>query len=227
MPDLEREKAAAAARAVAMVTDGMRVGLGTGSTAAYAVKALGERVRQGLRIVGIPTSERTRLLAQEVGIALTDFAHTQELDIAIDGTDEADFQLRLIKGGGGALLREKIVASTAKRFVVIADSQKLVARLGKFPLPVEVVKFAAPLVERVLRELGSTPKLRVGADGSPFVTDEGNHILDAHFGVIADPEHVARVLTDAPGVVDHGLFLGMATTLVIARGDGVEVIERS
>jgi len=227
MPDIEREKAVAAAHAVALVTDGMRVGLGTGSTAAIAVKLLGERVRGGLRITGVPTSERTRELATQLGIPLTDFAATQELDIAIDGADEADRSLRLIKGGGGALLREKIVASTAKRFVVIADSSKLVERLGKFPLPVEVVKFAAPLVMSKLRKLGAEPRVRTGPTGAPFVTDEQNHIVDAKFGVIGDPEAVARALADTPGVVDHGLFLGMAQTLVIGRGERVEVIERS
>jgi len=227
MPDLDREKSVAAAHAVALVKDGMRVGLGTGSTAAFAVRMLGERVKQGLSIVGVPTSERTRELAAELGIPLTDFSKTEELDIAIDGADEADRSLRLIKGGGGALLREKIVASATKRFVVIADSTKLVGRLGKFPLPVEVVKFAAPLVARKLRQLGAEPRLRTNAAGAPFVTDEQNHILDARFGAIADPEAVARALAETPGVVDHGLFLGMTQTLVIGRGDRVEVIERS
>jgi ribose 5-phosphate isomerase A len=226
MADLDREKTVAAAAAVALVQDGMRVGLGTGSTAAIAVKLLGERVRGGLRITGIPTSERTRELATQLGIPLTDFTKTQELDIAIDGADEADRRLRLIKGGGGALLREKIVASTAKRFVVIADSSKLVERLGKFPLPVEVVKFAAPLVAKKLAALGGAPTLRTLPTGAPFVTDEGNHILDARFGAIADPESVARALADTPGVVDHGLFLGMTHTLVVGRGDRAEVIER-
>jgi ribose 5-phosphate isomerase A len=227
MPDVEREKAVAAAKAVEFVKDGMRVGLGTGSTAAYAVKLLGERVSKGLSIVGVPTSERTRELAVRLGIPLGDFAKSQELDVAIDGADEADRGLRLIKGGGGALLREKIVASAARRFVVIADSTKLVDRLGRFPLPVEVVKFAAPIVARRLAALGAEPRLRALPGGAPFVTDEGNHILDAAFGEIADPEAVARALDGTPGVVDHGLFLGMTHTLVVGRGEGVEVIERS
>jgi ribose 5-phosphate isomerase A len=227
MHDLEREKAAAAAKAVELVTDGMRVGLGTGSTAAYAVRMLGERVKKGLSIVGVPTSERTRELALEVGVPLTDFTKVQELDLAIDGADEADRSLRLVKGGGGALLREKIVASASRRFVVIADSTKLVDRLGKFPLPVEVVRFGWPLVARGLSLLGARPKLRLGKDGATFVTDEGNYILDAHFDVIRDPKGLARTLSATPGVVDHGLFLGMAKTLIVASGDSVEVIERS
>jgi len=222
----EREKAAAAAHAVTLVQDGMRVGLGTGSTAAYAVKGIGARVRQGLKITAIATSERTRVLAESEGIAVTDFTKCAELDITIDGADEADRKLRLIKGGGGALLREKIVASVSKRVVIIADSAKLVGKLGKFPLPVEVVKFAWPVVAARLRALGAESKLRVASDGKTFVTDEGNWILDAAFGAIEKPEEVAQTLSTTPGVVEHGLFIGLATTLVIARGDAVEVIER-
>jgi len=226
MADIEREKTAAAAHAVALVKDGMRVGLGTGSTAAIAVRMLGDRVRGGLNITGVPTSERTRELAAQLYIPLGDFAKIEELDIAIDGADEADRGLRLIKGGGGALLREKIVASATKRFVVIADSTKLVDRLGKFPLPVEVVKFAAPLVLRKLKQLGADPRVRTGPGGTPFVTDEQNFIIDAKFGVIGDPDDLAYALSATPGVVDHGLFLRLAQTLVIGRGDRVEVIER-
>jgi ribose 5-phosphate isomerase A len=227
LPDAEREKAVAAARAVEMVTDGMKVGLGTGSTAAYAVRLLGERVRNGLRIVGVPTSERTRQLADDLGIPLTDLATTPELDLAIDGADEADPEMRLIKGGGGALLREKIVACAARRFVVIADSAKLVQRLGRFPLPVEVVKFAAALIQRDLVNLGAQPRLRLTAAGTPFVTDEGHCILDASFGTIDDPERVAAVLSRTPGVVEHGLFIGIASTLVVGCGEAADVIERA
>lgn len=220
MPDQDAEKAAAAAYAVKLVEDGMRVGLGTGSTAVHAVRMLGERVRQGLEIVGVPTSERTRALARSEGIPLTDFTTGTSLDLTIDGADEADSELRLIKGGGGALLREKVVASISRRVVIIADSAKLVDRLGKFPLPVEVVRFAGPVVEARLLALGAKPKLRTAPDGTPFVTDEGHHILDATFGEIADPERLSRLLLGTPGVVEHGLFLGMAHDLVIGRGGG-------
>jgi ribose 5-phosphate isomerase A len=222
----EREKAVAAAHAVTLVKDGMRVGLGTGSTAAYAVKGIGARVRQGMRVTAVATSEKTRVLAESEGIRVSDLAQCPELDLTIDGADEADRALRLIKGGGGALLREKIVASVSKRVVIIADSQKLVARLGKFPLPVEVVKFAWPVVAARLTKMGAEAKLRLAPGGAEFVTDEGHVILDAHFGVIERPEEVAQTLSTTPGVVEHGLFLGLATTLVVARGESVEVIER-
>jgi ribose 5-phosphate isomerase A len=224
MPDANAEKAAAAAYAVTLVEDGMRVGLGTGSTAAYAVAMLGERVRKGLRIVGIPTSERTRVQAEKEGIPIVGFDTGTTLDLTIDGADEADRKLRLVKGGGGALLREKVVASISRRVVIIADSAKLVDRLGKFPLPVEAVRFAWQVVEARLAALGAKPKLRAGADGAPFLTDEGHYILDAHFGEIADPERLSRQLLDTPGVVDHGLFLGIANDLVIGRGGSVEVL---
>jgi len=166
------------------------------------------------------------VLAESEGIAVTDFTKCAELDLTIDGADESDLKLRLIKGGGGALLREKIVASVSKRVVIIADSAKLVGKLGKFPLPVEVVKFAWPVVAARLRALGAESKLRLAPGGATFVTDEGNWILDAAFGAIEKPEEVAQVLSTTPGVVEHGLFIGLATTLVIARGDAVEVIER-
>jgi ribose 5-phosphate isomerase A len=226
MADLDREKALAAARAVDHVKDGMRVGLGTGSTAAHAVRMLGERVRGGLRIVGVPTSDRTRDQARSEGIPLSDFTESVSIDVTIDGADEADRSLRMIKGGGGALLREKIVASATRKNVIIADSTKLVATLGTFPLPVEVVKFASPVVAARLRALGAEPTLRKGKDGAPFRTDEDNHILDAAFGEIRDPDRLARELDATPGVVCHGLFLGLAHVLIVARGDNVETIER-
>jgi len=228
MPDVDvvREKTAAAAHAVSLVKDGMRVGLGTGSTAAIAVQMLGERVKGGLRITGVPTSEATRELAARLRIPLADFTKIEELDVAIDGADEADRGMRLIKGGGGALLREKIVASVSKRFVVIIDSTKLVDRLGKFPLPIEVVKFAAPLASRAVKKLGAENRVRSGPGGGPFVSDEHHYILDAKFGAIQDAERLAYAIEDIPGVVDHGLFLRQAHTIVIGRGDRVEVIER-
>jgi ribose 5-phosphate isomerase A len=222
----EREKAVAAAHAVTFVQDGMRVGLGTGSTAAHAVKGIGARVRAGLKITAVATSERTRALAESEGIRVVDLAQCPELDLTIDGADEADRKLRLIKGGGGALLREKIVASVSKRVVIIADGAKLVDRLGKFPLPVEVVKFAWPVVAARLTRMGAEPKLRLAPGGGEFVTDEGHFILDARFGAIENPEEVAQTLSTTPGVVEHGLFLGLATAVVIARGETVEVIGR-
>lgn len=226
MSDLDREKSAAAARAVEMVKDGMRVGLGTGSTAAHAVRGLGARVRAGLKIVGIPTSEATRALAEREGIPLSDLHDSLRIDLTIDGTDEADRRLRLIKGGGGALLREKIVAAASTRLVIVADSTKLVDRLGKFPLPVEVVSFAAPLVAARLEALGAKAVLRRANGSREFVTDEGHGIFDAAFGAIDDPERLAASIDAIPGVVGHGLFLGLAHVVVVARGDAVEVIER-
>jgi ribose 5-phosphate isomerase A len=224
MIDSVREKTAAAEWAVRLVEDGMKVGLGTGSTATIAIRLLGERVRKGLDIVCIPTSIRTQALAEVEGIRLTDFTKVTALDITIDGCDEGDRERRLVKGGGGALLREKIVASVTKHVVIIADSTKLVDPLGKFPLPVEVVKFAWPVVASRLRGLGAEPKLRLSPDGTTFLTDEGNYILDGHFGSIKDPERLGRFLSATPGVVEHGLFVGMAHDLVIGRGDSVEVI---
>ncbi len=226
MPDLDKEKRNAAARAVEMVREGMRVGLGTGSTAAHVVRLLAERVRQGLRVTGIPTSARTRRLAEELGVPLTTLEEDPSIDITIDGADEADRRLRLIKGGGGALLREKIVASASRQLVIVADSSKLVESIGAYPLPVEVVPFAAALAEVRLRQLGAQPVLRHDNDGDPFLTDEMNYIFDARFARFPDPEELARKLDSMPGIVDHGLFLGLAHTLVIGRGDDTELYER-
>jgi ribose 5-phosphate isomerase A len=217
-PDAQKD--AAAAHAVELVTDGMLVGLGTGSTAAFAVKRLGAKVRAGLRIRGVPTSEATRRLASAEGIPLATLDEIDHLDLAIDGADEADHALRLIKGGGGALLREKVVARLARRFIVIADASKLVAELGAFPLPVEVVPFARSVVAREIEEFGGSPSLRITAKGEPFVTDNGNHILDCRFGRITDPDLVAARFDGIPGIADHGLFLGMAEMLVIGQADG-------
>lgn len=217
---LDAQKDAAAERAVALVKDGMRVGLGTGSTAAFAVRRLGARVRAGLSIRGVPTSESTHALAQAEGIPIASLDDVDALDIAIDGTDEADAGLDLIKGGGGALLREKIVARLSKRFIVIADATKLVPALGAFPLPVEITPFAKSVVARALATLGCTPKLRMTRDGKTFVTDNGNQILDCHFGRIDDPLRVAAFLDALPGVVEHGLFLGMTELLLLGQPDG-------
>ena len=218
----EKEKEAAGRAAAKLVQDGDVVGLGTGSTAYFTVIALGERVKAGLKIVGIPTSEQTAGLARAVGIPLTTLDERPEIDIAIDGADEVDPNLNLIKGGGGALLREKVVASASKRMVVVADSGKMVAALGKFPLPVEVIAFARTVIEKKIVSLGGSPKLRARPDGSTFLTDNGNEILDCSFGRIADPAALAQALNETAGVVEHGLFIGVAKMAMIGRGNDVD-----
>ena len=221
----DQEKEAAARASLRFVRDGDIVGLGTGSTAAYAVRLLGERVRAGLKIRGIPTSSQTRELATSLGIPLTTFDEVQEINVTIDGADEVDPQLCLTKGGGGALLREKIVASASRQLVIIADSSKQVPMLGKFPLPIEVIAFAQPVVKKKIEALGASVKLRQ-SNGSPFVTDEGHRILDCSFGQIPDPPALARRLSDMPGVVEHGLFINMASVVLIARGQEVTELRR-
>jgi ribose 5-phosphate isomerase A len=220
------EKEAAARASVKMVREGDIVGLGTGSTAAYAVRFLGERVRAGLKIRGIPTSIKTRELAASLGIPLTTLDEFQEIDVTIDGADEVDPDLRLIKGGGGALLREKIVASATRKLVIIADSTKQVATLGKFPVPVEVIKFAEALVAKKIAALGAAVTVRGAPSGKPFLTDEGNHILDCEFGRIPDVPALAHALESMPGVVEHGLFIGMAAVALIGKGDLVIEMRR-
>src|SRR5438309_10562934 len=222
----EGEKEAAARASIEMVRDGDIVGLGTGSTAAYAVRFLGERVRAGLKIRGIPTSIHTRELAASIGIPLTTLDEFQEIDVTIDGADEVDPELRLIKGGGGALLREKVVASASRKMVVIADSSKQVSRLGRFPLPVEVIAFAETVIRKKIAALGASVKLRQYAYGNPFTTDEGHHILDCSFGEISDPPALARELKTMPGVVEHGLFIDLATVALIGKGDQVVELRR-
>jgi ribose 5-phosphate isomerase A len=220
----ETEKELAGRAAAKLVRDGDIVGLGTGSTAYFAIVALGERVKSGLKITGIATSVGTADLARQVGIPLTTLDEHPEIDITIDGADEIDPQLRLIKGGGGALLREKIVASATRKMIVVADSGKLVSVLGKFPLPVEIIPFARALVERKIASLGATTRLRLKPDGKPLVTDEGHHILDCRFGRIEDPPALARSLNDVPGVVEHGLFIGFAKLVLVGKEDRVEEI---
>ncbi len=222
----DQEKEAAARASLRFVQDGQVIGLGTGSTAAYFIQLLAERVKNGLRVRGIPTSDRSRDLALSLGIPLTTLAECQEIAVTVDGADEFDPQLRLIKGGGGALLREKIVASASKQMVVVTDASKQVKKLGKFPLPVEVVPFAEVLVAKRIRALGADVQLRAGADGNPYVTDETNHILDCRFGEIQDADGLARSLSDMPGVVEHGLFIGMASVVLVARGGKVVELRR-
>jgi ribose 5-phosphate isomerase A len=219
----DQEKEAAARASLRFIKDGQVVGLGTGSTAAHFIQLLGEQVKQGLHVRGIPTSVRSKQLAESLGIPLTTLDECQEIAVTVDGADEVDPQLRLIKGGGGALLREKIVASATKQLVIVADASKQVKMLGKFPLPVEVIRFSQALVSKRITALGANVQLRVDNSGKPFVTDENNHILDCHFGEIRDPEALARQLSDMPGVVEHGLFIGMASVALVARGS--EIIE--
>ena len=222
----DQEKEVAARASLELVREGDIVGLGTGSTAAYAVRFLGERVQAGLKVRGIPTSIHTQELAASLGIPLTTLDEFQEIDITIDGADEVDPELRLIKGGGGALLREKIVASATRKLVIIADSSKQVPVLGKFPVPVEVIKFAEVLVAKKIAALGAAVKVRRDSSGNSFITDEGNHILDCNFGQIPDPPALARELNAIPGVVEHGLFIGMAAVALIAKGDQVLELRR-
>ncbi len=227
MPDLEGEKALAARRAVEEVEDGMLVGLGTGSTASYAIRILADRMAEGLKFKGTATSRATELLAQGLGIELVPFDRITRVDLTIDGADEVDRQLRAIKGGGGALLREKIVASASERTIVIVDSSKPVERLGRFPLPIEFLPFGRAYVQDALSALGPRVTLRMKPDQTPFVTDQGFNIFDLVFTDVYDPKALAVELDEITGVVEHGLFLTEIDTVVIGRGDTFEVIHRS
>lgn len=224
-------KRQAAARALEDVRDGMRLGLGTGSTAKHFVELLGERVRDGLHVIGVPTSEATRALAETCGVPLTTLEAIDRLDLTVDGADEIDAHLNLIKGGGGALLREKIVAAASDRMTVIADETKLVERLGRFPLPIEVVAFGLSATRRAIEQamaeagLAGALKMRKTPGGLVFVTDSGHCILDAHLGSIPDAPALARRLEAIPGVVEHGLFIGLARTAILAGAAGLRVIE--
>ncbi|MBZ5683520.1 MAG: ribose-5-phosphate isomerase RpiA [Acidobacteriia bacterium] len=222
----DQEKEAAARASLRFVKDGQVVGLGTGSTAAYFIKLLGEEVKNGLRVRGIPTSVRTRELAMSLRIPLITLDDCQEIDVTVDGADEVDPQLRLIKGGGGALLREKIVASATRQMIVVADASKRVQRLGKFPLPVEVIRFAQALVAKRIAALGAEVQLRCDAAGNAYLTDENNYILDCRFGEIRDPDRLAQELSEMPGVVEHGLFIGMASVALFACGSEIVELKR-
>ena len=229
MDELKRQ---AAAQALEHVRDGMKLGLGTGSTAKHFVELLGERVRSGLNVVGVPTSEATRADAERCGVALTTLDEIDRLDLTVDGADEIDPALNLIKGGGGALLREKIVAAASDRLMVIADDSKWVKTLGRFPLPVEVVSFGLSATRRAMEhafaESGVSGEMVIRKDiaGHAFVTDGGHWIVDAHLGQIPDPARLAGLLTSIPGVVEHGLFIGLASTALLASPQGIRVVDR-
>ena len=229
MDELKRQ---AAARALEQVQDGMKLGLGTGSTAKHFVELLGEKVRGGMRVIGVPTSEATRADAERCGIPLTTLDAIDHLDLTVDGADEIDAALNLIKGGGGALLREKIVAAASDRMIVIADDTKWVDVLGRFPLPVEVIPFGLAATQRAMEGafaqsgVSGQMMVRKGNDGHVFVTDGGHWIVDAHLGRIADPPRLAGLLSLIPGVVEHGLFIGLGTMAVLAGAQGIRVVER-
>lgn len=228
--DAKALKVEAARVALSHVTDGMRLGIGTGTTANEFVRLLAEKVAGGMKIIGVPTSERTAALCVELGVPLSTLEETPELELTIDGADEIDPALNLIKGGGGALLREKIVAAASARMIVIADETKLVDTLGAFPLPIEVNKFGLKATEvaiaKAARDLGLSGAVTLRmTDGQPFVTDGGHLILDASFGRIPDTRALSNALFAIPGVVEHGLFLGMARLAIVAGAGGIRSIQ--
>jgi len=228
---LEDLKRAASARAIEFVRPGMRIGLGTGSTTRHFVELLGARVRDGLAVVAVPTSETTRADAERLGIPLSTLDETPELDLTVDGADEIAPDLTVVKGGGGALLWEKIVAAASARMIVIADETKWVPVLGHFPLPVEVVPFGLVATRHAVEAAAVAAGcpgpvlLRRTREGHPFVTDGGHHILDASLGRIADPNALAAGLARIPGVVEHGLFIGLVAAAIIAGAGGVRIVE--
>jgi ribose 5-phosphate isomerase A len=222
MSTREAEKRLAAARAVDEIKDGMFVGLGTGSTTAYAIKSLSDRIRQGLRITAVATSRATEMFARRLAVPLVPFEQFGSVDLTIDGADEIDCHFQAIKGGGGALLREKVVAAASIRMIAVVDSSKVVRQLGEFPLAVEVVPFASEFVRTHLANLGASVTLR-SVGGEPFITDQSNHILDAAFGKALRPIEIAGAIDAIPGVMEHGLFLSEIDTVVVGRGETVEV----
>jgi len=224
----DQRKREAASRALELVKPGMRLGLGTGTTAREFVDLLGKKVAAGFKVCCVATSEATETQAKNLGIPLTTLNELPELDLTVDGADEIDPKLRLIKGGGGALLREKIVAAASLGMVIIADASKKVARLGAFALPIEVVPFGLSAttrhIERMLADLGLGGDIRLRGGASPFVSDGGHHILDCALGAIPDPERLALAISVIPGVVEHGLFIGYARAAIIAGPGGVETL---
>ncbi len=229
MNNQDELKAAAAHAAVEMVESGMVIGLGTGSTANYATRRIGELYRTGALtdIVGIPSSIRTEELARELRIPLTTFDQHPRIDVTIDGADEVDPSLNLIKGGGGALLREKVLAQATHKNLIIVDESKMSARLGqKWAIPIEVIPFAVDSEEIFLKSIGGKPLRRETDDGKPYQTDQGNYILDTDFGPIGNLDELAGYLNDRAGIVEHGLFLGLAAAVIVARESGIERMER-
>ncbi|MBP1970704.1 ribose 5-phosphate isomerase A [Virgibacillus natechei] len=225
MSEMDNAKKLVGEEAVKYIEDGMKVGLGSGSTVYWMIKKLGEYVEQGLDVTGVPTSQTTAQWAKEFGIPLTDFSELKQLDVTIDGADEVDENLHLIKGGGGALLREKIVASAAKELIIIVDRSKKVAHLGAFPLPVEVIPFGWEVTANNISTLGCVPKLRQ-KDGEVFISDNGNYILDCPFDKIPNPKTLHKELKSLVGVVETGLFVGMTDKVIVGEGDEVEVISK-
>ncbi len=227
MADLERMKQLACQRAAQEVQDGMVLGLGTGTTVYYFLQELGRMVREGVRITGVPTSVQTAQLATQLAIPLTTLDDYPHLDLAVDGADEVDDHLNLVKGAGGALLREKIIAASAARFLVVVDESKMVHQLGaRYPVPVEVVPFGHIPATHALEGLGARVTLRRGADGQTWISDNGNYILDCRFGPIADPLALQQQLLAIPAVIDSGLFIGMTDTVLVGHAEGVRRLER-
>lgn len=223
--DLEKEKQLAAKEAVKYLSDHTIIGLGTGSTIYYAIKEIAELVKNGLRIRAVPTSDKTQELAVSLGIPIIDINTIDTIDITIDGADEFTKDLILIKGGGGALLREKIVASMTKEEIIIADSSKHVEKLGKFKLPIEVIPFASKYVESKIRDLQGEGNIRF-VQNRPFLTDEGNYIMDVDFGFITDPSELSRTMNEIEGIVGHGLFINLAQKVIMGNDDDIIVFEK-
>lgn len=225
--DREQLKQRACQHAVREVQDGMVLGLGTGSTVYYFLQELGRLVREGLNITGVPTSLRTAQIATQLAIPLTTLEDQPHLDLAVDGADEVDGQLNMVKGAGGALLREKIVAASASRFLIVVDDSKIVTSLGeRYPIPIEVVTFGISPATRALEALGAQVTLRRQTDGQPWLTDNGNATLDCRFGHIADPNALQKQLLAIPAVVDTGLFIDMAHSVVVGQPEGVRLLTR-
>ncbi|SEN29526.1 ribose-5-phosphate isomerase [Mesobacillus persicus] len=223
--DGDLNKKAAGEKAVEFIKDGMVLGLGSGSTVYWTLKKLGELVEQGLNVKGIPSSKRTEGWAKDFNIPLTDFSQVQSMDLAIDGADEIDKDFNLTKGGGGSLVREKIVDANSQKLIIVADQSKLVSQLGKFPLPVEVLPFGWEVTARKISEMGATPVLRE-REGSVFVSNNGNYILDCDFNLIADPGLLHKELKQLLGVVETGLFINITDTIIISGDKGIEVLHK-
>ena len=227
MNELDEEKKLVAEIAARWVPHGIKLGIGSGSTMAHFIRALGQRMRnEGLKLTGLPTSEKSAELARKEGIPLLEPGRGLRLDLAVDGADELDSNLVLIKGGGGALLREKVVASISDYFLIIADSSKFVSKLGTFPLPLEVVPFSAPLVMDKIEALGGRPALRKNAAQELILTDQNNVLIDCHFARIDDPKSLARKLEEIPGIAEHGLFLNYAKVALVADSAGAKVLRK-